>query len=183
MEFQIKSGSWRKVLILPTFGVAIKLPRIRISEAWNRLFYCITKPKTLYKELFYWNYEVHGTMKECLLKSVYQNWVEFYYSIRYRNPFTQTTYFSFFGLVNVQKLGVELEMDYVDLWYQLLDITNKEVWKDSHHFSATENFCVEDGHLKMFDYGSKGSREVVKKYGNLIYDKFDISYQREKKQG
>ena len=85
------------------------------------------------------------------------------------------TYFSFFGLFNIQKRGKLLDVNRKDLFQQLYDLTNGEVFDDSHAFANPANFCLQNGKLVMIDY-SKKSRNVLIKYGEKIQQEFNLSY-------
>lgn len=181
MKITKVQGMHRTVFIVPSLGIVVKFPVSRLGTAWQHIKYLTRKRKTLYKEIFVWDLRVENTLKNYLFMNLYQNWSEFTHFLRYRHPFTQPTYFSLFGFVNFQKLGDTLEMNYVDLWYQMLDLIGKEAaWRDAHHFSEPTNFCVVDGHLKMVDYGSEASRSVVNEFGTKLYNDFDVTYVRPK---
>ena len=174
---QIKKGDDRVVVVFPELGFVLKFPVIRlwivfrqtILFIWNRDFTSIQK---------HWMYPMRawGGFRGLLFKGLAANWSEFWFYWQTRNRFLQPTYFSFFGLLNIQRFGTPCSLKGADLWCQLHEMTNRKVWDDSHHFAEPSNFCLIDGKLRMLDYGSPASRGVVTLYGEKIFELFDPSY-------
>jgi hypothetical protein len=117
--------------------------------------------------------------KQLLFKGMYENRSEYVFYSQYKSNFLLPTYFSFFGLFNIQKIGKKFEFKnekekYLSFWRQMLNVTSREATKDGHHFSNPKNFCEENGKLKIMDYGSPYTQEVLEKYGEKIYKEFDL---------
>lgn len=74
-------------------------------------------------------------------------------------------------------------MNSVEVWDQILDLTREVSFRDHdpHTFAEPENYCVISGKLAMVDYGDFKTQWILKRYGNAIFEKFDLNYRREKK--
>jgi hypothetical protein len=96
-------------------------------------------------------YEINWNLSFLFFSGVMANWNEFIFYRRAKNPFVMPTYFSFLGLINIQKRGKK-----IDFWGQ------GEVWRyvcknceypnqpfcDSHTFIEIGNFCLDGERLK-----------------------------------
>ena len=141
MAMEIARGNTRTVLIFKNF--VLKFPRFYLSNAMEaRRTFCKDPEK------------MRRHVKRHLLRGVGDNWREFIFYFCNHSSFLMPTFFSFFGLLNIQKRGEIFEMHYRVLWEQILQLTNNEAWADYHVFSEVNNFCQKDGRLKIFDYGS-----------------------------
>ncbi len=99
------------------------------------------------------------------------------------NLFLQPTFFSFrhfddngdYSWINIQQIGFRpCLIDNDDFTCQMLRLTNFEANNDQHHFYRKENFFFDkNGRLKIVDYGSLMTQEIVRKYGQKIYESFD----------
>ncbi len=108
--------------------------------------------------------EVVLTAQFFLFGALLNNWREYlFYLQNSEEPFLFPCYFSFFGLFNVTPLGDEIA-DEIDLWAVIYDLTAGEAIKDGHHFTENKNFCFYEGHIRMRDYGSKRTQEIITKY-------------------
>lgn len=174
---QFKKGADRVVVIFPLLGIAVKFPIIRLWSAIRLLRRCIQIGEWKYFKK-YWEgpIEAHGGFKAILLRGLTANWGEFLFWWQTRNPFVQPTYFSLFGFVNIQRADEPCLMKANDVWCQLLELTNNEVGADSHHFANPRNFCLSEGKLRMLDYGSRKSREVIARHSTTIMRLFDPEY-------
>ena len=181
----IKKGRSRLVLVFPKFGVVIKFPdfhfrriprmiKIRFKEGGWKFFW-----ETLKHEFNYFTMETSGSLKRELFLGLVANWNEFYLYWKTKSPFLQPTYFSFFGFLNIQKYGESCLIDPIDLWYQLLVLTDNKVFDDGHHFSNPKNFLISNGKLQMIDYGNPSVNNVVIQYGKKIFELFDPDFVRE----
>jgi len=153
-------------------GIVIKVPRVYIKTFWNNGRWALKNG--------YWRGWCRGVSlgnpRWCLADGFFSNWREFWFFITTRHPFVQPTYFSLFGAINIQRKGKECSLNDTDLWCQLMDLADKAVQKDEHHFDHPANFCLEDGRLTMSDYGSPACIEVIRAYGRRIQDSFDSEY-------
>ena len=178
---QFRKGHHRFAFVFPRLGIAIKLPFVRllavICDITNRII-----RDQLWSMLREVTYSVDQVgYKNCLLGGIFANWREFLFYRKTRNSLLQPTYFSFLGLLNIQKSGKPCLLQAVDLWCQLYELTNAKVFDSSHHFANPDNFCFDRGGLKMVDYGSNRTHRVIVEYGAKIVAQFDPSYSWEEK--
>lgn len=176
----IKKGTSRLAICLPRLGLVVKLPLIR---PWS--FLKFFKSSVLYftkgygcrflKNTFWLDedHDVMGNIRYTLLNGIFQNWQEYCLWRKTRSVFLEPTYFSLLGLVNVQQYGEELDVSAGTLWSQMLVYSEESVWSNGHHFSNPANFSYRDNSIRMVDYGGRGVREVVEKYGNVLSENFD----------
>jgi hypothetical protein len=173
---KIISGYSRIVIVFDKY--VVKIARIKFIEAKESVFSWFGRglfPKAMIKhpDIFY------RMLESLLLLGVLENWHEYRLYKKTKLAFLVPTYFSLLGLINIQRRGVLFEMDTVVLWYQMVRISNNEVWDHPHHFCNPANFCKTNGKLQMLDYGSFRSHRVIKKYGEKMQREFDFNLTRE----
>ena len=167
----VKRGKTRIVIVLGK--IAIKLPRLYLLPLLRSFIWHINKSRKTLK-LF-----LKRELPRYLLRGIICNWIEFTFYENSRLHILAATYFSLFGLINIQSAeGVPLEMEDVDLWVQLFGLTNEAVWGDSHAFAESDNFIVANGKIQMVDYGSRNTQKVLLKWGNKMQDNFNLSFKR-----
>ena len=177
-----KKGHHRFVFVFPSLGIAVKLPFIRLLCLVKNVFYLSVRMK--WRSLWIgmsFPLECHFAFRGFLFHGIVDNWREFMFFQRTRNVFLQPTYFSFFGLFNIQKTSEPCTLDYKDLWCQLYEITSGKVYVDGHHFKNPDNFCFANGKLRILDYGSKKIHGVIAEFGAKILESFDPTFDWEKK--
>jgi len=178
----IKIGQRRVVIIISVLGVVIKLPIIHLLRDIGMV--C--------KHIVHWR--IGAIISECampidcrfgyknhLFGGIVDNWREFVFFRKTKHPFLLPTYFSFFGLLNIQRAGEPCQLKDVDLWCQLYELTDGKVFDDSHHFENPANFVLEGRRLRMIDYGSIRTHGVITQYGKKIVETFDPSFDWEEK--
>ena len=169
----IKKGNYRIVIVANSF--VIKLARIRFKSGIKCMIHEIKNGRFL---KYYQNDILYHTCsKTNFFGGIISNWQEYRFYRQTKLPILMPTYFSFFGIFNIQKRGQILDMSYGDLWHQPYNLTNGEVFDDSHAFGNHKNFCIESGKLVMIDY-CKNTRNVLKKYGEKIQQEFDPQFKR-----
>jgi hypothetical protein len=173
---KIYRGSYRKALIFKNF--VIKFPRIFPLLAIKGIYKRARKRYLLMMYLKAGIYSYTESARKYLLRGILENWREFTLYYRCRSKLLAPTYFSLFGLLNIQRAGKEIDVERVGylLLGEICRITNNDhnILKDAHHFSNPRNFCEKDGRLMMIDYGSEYARRIVEKYGNKIVEEFDF---------
>jgi len=107
---------------------------------------------------------------------VYANLLEFFIYWTTFSRFLEPTYFSFFGLCNIQRYGKLLEMDDICLWNQLAKVVNDETSSNNHHFDNSENFSYDGKNIRMLDYGGRGIRSVIKRHGRRLFKELDPTF-------
>jgi hypothetical protein len=182
---QIRKGKDRIVIILPLLGIVIKFPIVHFFLAVIAFFHRVPKGKKWEYLKKYISLPIEYTygFRWLLFTGISANWNEFWFWWKTRNSFLQPTYFSLFGLLNIQQYDQPCQLLEDDLWCQLYELTNSKVFDDSHHFTNPRNFCFSRGKLRMLDYGSRLSQRVVEKYGEKIFELFnpDYCWEEEKK--
>lgn len=164
----IKKGTSRIVWLIPSMGLAIKFPIVRLKLFFLSFFHCLKKPDERLRFFLTYAVDIPYGARWYVLKGFSDNWREFVFFLKHREgDFLLPTFFSFFGLFNISPLvsGLdekpELERK---LWSKLLDITDHEVLKDGHHFSEGKNFCYYKKRLRMSDYGSAVTQKIILKH-------------------
>jgi len=175
---QIRKGKDRIVFVFPLLRIAVKFPIIHFFIAVKPFFRCDTKGKKweYLKKYLTWPLEAYGGFRGLLFRGISANWNEFWFYWKTRNSFLQPTYFSLFGLLNIQRCDEPCQLQEVDLWCQLYELTSGKVFGDSHHFANPRNFCFCDRKLRMLDYGSGRSHGVITQYGIKIVELFNPAY-------
>ena len=120
-------------------------------------------------------YECYGTMAICLMGGVMANYQEWKFYRETKNVFVMPTYFSLFGLLNIQKRGEKITFwDGAGVWcYIHENIQNHhQLFCDGHTLSEIDNFCLDNGRLKMVDYGSRSVEPFLKLNGENLFNNF-----------
>lgn len=95
-----------------------------------------------------------------------------------KNPFVMPTYFSFFGLVNIQKRGKQIYFwgDNDVFRYLCQNSQNRnQPHVDGHTLSEIENFVLDnDNHMKLVDYGNKQVAPFLEMNGENLYNNFKL---------
>lgn len=174
---QYKKGTSRHVVIFPQLGFVLKFPIIFLRTTVVLFFYYFFKG--YFKYICIWfTYETHitGGFKFLIYRGFYENWNEYKFYKSTKNNFLQPTYFSFFGIFNIQKYCEIKKLPSFD--YNILRcfalITENAIVTDLHHFSNPNNFCFENGTIKALDYGSLKTQEIISKWSEKIIAEFDV---------
>lgn len=170
---KIYKGTNRITLTLPRCGLVIKVPIIHLWRATVLVF--VNMRRGRWDAIrFDWSrpVDVPSGWKRLLFLGIVANWNEFRFYRETRNSFLQPTYISFFGLLNIQKMGEPCTVPEVEWWRTLKKITDEDVYDDPHHFCDPQNFCVSEGVVRMVDYGSLRCRSVVRNHGLTITEFF-----------
>lgn len=95
-----------------------------------------------------------------------------------RNQFVMSTYFSLFGLVNIQKRGEQINFwNGEDIFrYLCYNSQNRnQPHIDGHTLCEIENFVLDDdGHIKLVDYGNKQVGSFLELNGENLYNNFKL---------
>ena len=143
--------------------------------------------KNLNEKRYEWGLEVIP-IKRCenpysspwyyLLIGVLANLNERRFYKRTKNPFVMVTYFSFLGLVNIQKKGRKIEFwDDGDVFRFLCknSVNRSQPHSDGHALAEIENFVIDDDdHLKLVDYGNRQVCPFLELNGKNLYDNFKL---------
>ena len=70
-------------------------------------------------------------------------------------------------------IGQRLKMDREVFWSKLIDVIDRDVFKDGHCFEQIENFCEDAvGRIYLLDYSSEGSQSVLLKHEKALRKQF-----------
>ena len=171
----IKKGQTRKVYVFKLFVIKVALIHWRsayknIIGWWKR-----DKRKALkiIGELFwgdYYNADFHP--KANLFAGIHANLSEFIFYLRYRPAFCKPTYFTFLGLINIQKKGYVCEMPFEKFKARMHLITNNEIPFQDHTFDSPNNFTCDNNHLQCIDYADSRIHKIIQNYGNKLFIDF-----------
>ena len=186
---KIEYGSTRVVLLLGKF--VLKFPILSRPD-WPAvhfilkmgLYRYILRNKNFAPHLLTFNFFDSFTASiSPLTEGVHSNWLEFYYYLKTRNKLLVPTYFSFFGLLNIQKQIVKIKIGRYKLNYPFEDLV--PIIDDYHrhnsitvqipfiHHMLKENYCWgDDNHLMMFDYGNQSLLPFIYEKGEEIHARF-----------
>ncbi len=165
--FQVKRGMKRTVVLLPGIGVVLKFPRFFFRAAWEscakRLFVLIWRRKWREVRVLIGHPDKFNTVSGNLFEGIYNNWLEFVFFAKSRHGFCQPTYFSFFGLMNIQKYGTLVTSRYMGriFFSQIHPAIEGALSNDPHHFTEAKNFTVTGDRLLLVDYGSRVTRKIL----------------------
>ena len=148
-----ESGRTRWVVALPSLGIVLKFAIFR----WCR-FPGQTWPQTF----------SDGWLANLRERRFYR---------RTHHPFCWPTWFSLFGLVNIQPMAssmpVRFSWRFFLAFFPDYQTFEDALWPDHHAFNDRVNFCIDDeGYIRMLDYGSAAAGEVIKTHGHLLHRPF-----------
>jgi len=167
---KICKGLTRITVQLPRAGIVVKFPHLYPSlafgyfwesffELWKTRGWRIARKIVLGNDI-----EVMGTVLWCFGAGIAGNWSEFIFYLKTRHGFCQPTFFSFFGLFNIQKYGQPLGDDDDKLprfyWYELYPTLGSKA-VDGHTWLDADNFIRDRGGLRIVDYGGRKTRELL----------------------
>lgn len=169
----IAKGRDRIVVIIPELGIVIKFPFIHLIMVAKQIYGYMKECE--WKRMYtLWQRDVEDRegFANSLFGGIHANWLEGMFYQETHNHFLQPTYFSFLGLINIQKCGtmctIEDGEELLAFWTELRMITKDEVYVDPHHFQNPLNYCMHDTHVRMTDYGNTAVQRVLKVYGDML---------------
>ncbi|MEI8223823.1 MAG: hypothetical protein WCG20_01730 [bacterium] len=179
------SGNTRHAVLIHPFGICIKFPKINLFEGLRKLFKIIqllfeifvVKTKKQWELEWYVKWIIFGHYEQVVVKPVSYCWMrgimangnEFYYYVtNSSNPLLIPTYFSFFGLINIQPIVNPMtthRYDLFSLFWRSTEIPNEMMGCDSHAWESQNFTQHQDGTIALYDYASTRAWPIVKKYG------------------
>ena len=174
---EVVEGKTRKVYVFDKIVVKIAMIYWKAAISNFRFWWKLDKRKfiMIVKEFVwgdYYNYNFHP--KTNLFAGIRANLLEFIFYLRYRNVFCQPTYFTFFGLINIQKKGLACEISVEEFKPRMHQLTNNEIPFKDHTFDSPSNFTVNNGHLQCIDYADPIIQPIILKYGKKLYNEFIV---------
>lgn len=167
---QTAKGTSRYVISIPILGIVIKFAQIHPKQA----FLSLKDPVLTIRELF-WKQEYYQDMLPFFWSYIFQgikdNLSEFlFYISNSDEKFLVPTYFSFFGIFNIQRLQKYICTDsmYVNVWKhfcRIVDDPNELMKNSPHTYENPKNFSLDrEGKLRVVDYASASFQSILKKY-------------------
>ena len=161
-------GNTRTVIVIKK-KIVIKLPKTDPLYAFARIKYTIKRFGILamLKNTFLSPDTDIMSIKYALFRGILANYREYKLWKRSKHKLLVPTYFSALGLFNIQPFG---KPNYRKIWDLLLDTTNYSLilQKDSHTFGENDNWVIIDNHLKLADYGSRFTPQIIKQFGKSL---------------
>lgn len=166
---QFHCGRWRWVIALPPLGIVLKFPRFHPLE-W--LFHLYLYRKIRWKVWCASELNAQSAFYRYSIGGLSDNFGEWLFYLRHPHPFLQPTYFSLFGLMNVQRYGAPLDEVHErenQRMYRWSLMTDFGVSKDNHTFGSNKNFCLDhDGNIHILDYGQKRTQRVLLRWADSL---------------
>lgn len=171
---RVIKGKSRVVWVLPCLGLVVKWPVIQ----WRKVCWGISRtfnscPGNRIKGILNSFRKEREDYQEFFLSGFVRNWQEFRFWHKTRHPFIAPTYFSFFGLFNLQKFAERCPMDIDALWRLAFMASHCEILEDGHHFENPTNFGSIDKSVYLLDYGESVTQEIITEYGLAIKKALD----------
>jgi len=169
MLFQ--KGTTRFVLVFTKLGFVIKLPIIKFGNIWSGVKY--TKKYGWKASSEIWKIEVTSQHSPfySMIMGIIANRLEWYFWRKTKHPLLQPTWFSAFGLINIQKYGKPLqyrEIGWLGMNMQVVTNQTSHAHVRGHTLGEANNYTSVNGQLRLLDYGSKNVWPVILNYGEKI---------------
>ncbi len=195
-----KKGSSRIIIVIPSLGIVLKIARCNPLKAIRVILMALSLwPNDLgegralslrawlRRRKYYFKCGVFGPPKLRLVRSfsylflrgIIANMSEFiFYLANTDNKFLIPTYFSLFGIINIQPLQQNVCTSkyntYVFEHLEQFTEANELFEHNAHAFAEGSNFCLnEEGKLCILDYAGRGTQKIVKKYGQKWNSKLE----------
>lgn len=174
---RICKGSTRIVLIIGPWAVKIAIinPIKALKIAWQDIKH--GKPTKIIKA----SYQHWCSVNHYLFRGIIANLLERRFYRRTKNTFLVPTWFSFFGLINIQPAGkspnfknTHFIMNYIG------DISGRPriFFENNHTLGLADNFCIIGGRLQICDYGDKSFQSFLEEWGERIAAGFDSACEK-----
>jgi hypothetical protein len=157
---QFRSGRTRSVILVGKY--AIKIARFRVFRQVGRLVEHSISGR-VGVELRKFDSNILKAGLKYIFIGIWSNRAELYLYRKYgeKAPLAPT-YYSFFGIINIQKRGQELDGDFLNL------VTKNHLWTRNDSETADlrrpEQFCVIEGKIVLADYGKYDIEPIIASY-------------------
>lgn len=165
---RVHQGQTRIVFEFERAGIVLKCPRIFFRTLRSPVRLLLRDPRAVWPILI-------NKIRWYILGNFVVNLREWWFWVRERHPFCQPTPFSIPGVVNVQPSGTVLPYDEVEHARRLQQVTTDYHPSTMHTLLNPKNFCVVDGRLRIFDYGSPEVIEFIRRHGHEVHECYDVS--------
>ncbi len=175
--FKVTRGTTRSVVSVPLLGIVLKFPRIKIHDSIY-----ILKIGIKHRALFKNRHAVVSVIAANLGRGITANMRERHYYKYSVFPFRlllQPTYFSLLGLINVQKYGRPAGSDRSDMgtriYRKFFAVAGQNLVLDGHLWANASNFHINQGVVKLLDYGNEKTQEIIDRFGYEMLKSVDLS--------
>ena len=157
MNFRL--GATRFVVLVG--NVAIKFPRLRPLRPFVRLLEILRKKEGVRDNLEKYDKSIVIATLQYLFSGVVTNyWEHRFYKENSNISILVPTYYSFFGLLNVQKRGKPIDDSSRSKWETVqAKLADKGLLP--HDLFEEKNCCTIDGKIQLFDYGDAWARKLL----------------------
>lgn len=177
--FSFHRGRTRNVVLVYPLKIAVKFPRFDFFAGVKALLKILLLRLSGKKAHFKYDVKwvLHGDHERAAPMSLSYLWFRglianmnersFYRSDRL-NPLLVPTYFSLYGIFNIQPLVIPLKQYNLKIWESCRSRTDSidEINSFNTHTWDSGNFTQrKDGTIALYDYGSSKAWPLVKKYG------------------
>ena len=159
--------------------IVIKIPSVRIFTRCSQFF-----SKKENKLIDKWICPSFSFFFKWFLRGLWCNWSEFVFYLFHPNiKILMPTYFSLFGLINIQRRGMIIKKTDRYIFYQIYKISghDPDINKDVHLFGEHRNFCSENGRLKIVDYAGELTQKIILKHGEKISREFILNQKQKRR--
>jgi len=184
----IAQGHRRIVLVIPRLGIVLKFPIIRINVFLSDGLFVIKRRnfRNFIKWLFVYTPDQYFGARNRLFGGIVDNQREYWLSTYYPMQIIQPTYFSFFGLINIQKAGEPLDQTEATDFFSFLLQYVKDKHEDyrllfslGHHIEIV-NFCTNnDDSIRIVDYGNPRLWWYLMLYGDQIIEDYKAIFKHD----
>lgn len=161
-------GSTRIVVLVPTLGIALKIPRVDMQHCQ-------------WKSTKHWmlSWQNPASNWHGLLKGVAANIREWFFWKRTRHSLLWPTIGSLAGVVNVQRIAPPFSPTLIEHSIRMSIAFGYEPFEvvgvpDGHVFEEAGNFTMVGSALYLLDYGDTYTHEVVQRWGTQIQERYKI---------
>ncbi len=175
-KISFHNGTTRFVIAIPCAGIALKIAQINPLQALRSIVRSAelavenNNSKIFIKDLKMSD-EVGWSFRG-QFRGIYANLREYRFYKKTRNQFLWPTFFSLFGLINIQPLAPRQPEEKLNngVWMFVLNVVGKDAYKDGHTLSEEANFAVDNnGHLRILDYGGARGQKIITEHGAKLY--------------
>ena len=112
-----------------------------------------------------------------ILRKIWKNWQEFMFYLKHRHPFCVPTYFSLFGLFNIQRRTPNLPKHLeIVFWDGIISVTNdqfRELGFSGHTLTQQMNFGIYKGQCVIRDYTKLRDQRFILEFGEKLQKYLD----------
>jgi hypothetical protein len=160
----IAQGSTRFVLIVG--DVAIKFPKVfKPSHILKHIYKVLTKKENLKEKLDNYHTNFFLALLRYFISPILINWEEYKDYRRYSDlGFLAPTYFSLWGLVNIQMRGDPITEVNRKEWERRIIPLQKALLMPHYDSFQADNWCFINGKPHLIDYSNNFSKKILSQF-------------------